>query len=164
MISYITIHNAALVTQHNKSEKVSVMKKEARCCEVTMLTKLKVRSSYKAQLCGEWAVMEVDRQWSLIVSAFHQLMITHQNVMQSSFPVKYSRIGGKFCSLPTVKASPITRNTLHSRENPQEATLENSPPITRIALNEETLVNDDERSNFSQEERGQTLSWANCIQ
>jgi hypothetical protein len=90
--------------------------------------------------------------------------------MQSSFPVKYSRIGGKFCSLPTVKASPFTRNTLHSREKPQEETLENSPPITRITLhrteklNEETLVNDDEPSNFSQEESVQTLAWANCIQ
>jgi hypothetical protein len=41
------------------------MKKEVRCCEVTMLTKIKVCSSYKAQQCGEWAVMEVDRQWSL---------------------------------------------------------------------------------------------------
>lgn len=95
-------------------------------------------------------------------------MILHQNVMQSSFPVKYSRIGGKFCSLPTVKASPITRNTLHSREKPQEETLENSPPITRITstekLNEETIVCDDEGSNFSQEERIQTLAWANCIQ
>jgi hypothetical protein len=83
---------------------------------VTMLTNIKVCSSYKAQLCGEWAVMEADRQWSLIFSAFHQSMILHQNVMQSSFRVKYSRIGGKFCSLPTVKAPPITRNTLHTVE------------------------------------------------
>jgi hypothetical protein len=122
LISYITIHNAALVTQHNKAEKVSVMKKEARCCKVTMLTKIKVCSSYKAQRCGEWAAMEVDRQWSLIFSAFphlHQLVIPHQNVMQSSFHVKYSENGGKFCSFATVKAPPITRNTLHSRGKPQ---------------------------------------------
>jgi hypothetical protein len=61
LISYIAIHNAALVTPHNKAEKVSVMKKEVSCCEVIMFTKIKVCSSYKAQRCGEWVAMEVDR-------------------------------------------------------------------------------------------------------
>jgi hypothetical protein len=90
--------------------------------------------------------------------------------MQSSFYVRYSRSGGKFCSFATVNVSLITRTTLHNREKLQEETLENSPPITRIVLHsretlqEETLVNDDEWSNFSQEESVQTLAWVNCIQ